>query len=141
MSFFKLEITGGENPITLNSNIFSAKIWFDTIDDKVLTKSSGVLAKIEIKGRIDEENPEPYLEMFNWAKDFKTKTLYRKVDLKVYSGTDDADLYRHYEYGKMFVVDYQETYAASQDQEQNGSFTLLLTQKDGNWDDVLSFKK
>lgn len=138
MSLFKISITGGDTPIELGNEVLDVEVFLDTVKENVLTRSSGVLAKLEIKGQIDENNPAPYVEMFRWAKDFKSKTQYRKVELAIFKGTDGEEArYRRFEFGSMFVVDYKENYYKEGDEKsQYGSFQLNLTQKDDNWDSV-----
>lgn len=142
MSFFKLVITGGDNNIEMTTQINSAEVLLDTINDNVMTKSNGMLAKLTITGKIKEEDSAPYLELFRWAKDFKSKTQYRKVELSIFGAEDEGGKYRRYEFGQMFIVDYKETYPENKSGvAQTGTFELKLTQKDDNWDSVESFPK
>lgn len=139
MSFFKVTITGGDNPIELKEQITGAEVFMDTINDNVENKSSGMLAKLTLSGKIREQDSAIFIELFNWSKDFKAKTQYRKVEMAV-GGAEDT-IYRSYEFGKMFVVDYKETYAADKNQNQTGEFELKLTQQDDNWESVDSFSQ
>lgn len=145
MSHFKLTITGGDNPIELGKYVSDVKVLMNTIDNNVMNRSNGVLAQLEVAGRIDEDNTSTFLDLFRWSKDFNSKTQYRKVELFIYKG-DNEDCYRHYEFGKMFVVDYNEEYysggsknSSGKRRPEYGEFTLSLTQKDDNWDTVESF--
>lgn len=139
MSYFKMIVSGGENPIQLDKDISEVDVTLDTINNDVMSRSNGVLAKLCVKGSIDETNSGPFLELFRWATDFNSETQYRKVEVYLYTGSNETGGYRRYEFGKMFVVDYQEVYTSSQDNNQYGSFELYLTQKDDNWDSVESF--
>lgn len=140
MSSFKLIISGGENTIEIAKDVLQAEIFIDTINNDVMSRANGVLAKLLIKGKINEKNSAPSLELFRWSKDFNSDTQYRKVELYVYSGSEETGCYRHYEFGRMFVVDYKETYSdAKEGASQYGSFELSLTQQDDSWDSVESF--
>lgn len=140
MSHFKLVVSGGENPIELAKDVSKVEVFIDTVEDNVMGRASGVLAKLTVKGKIDEKNSAPFLELFRWSKDFNSDTQYRKVELYIYSGDNESGCYRHYEFGRMFVVDYKEIYPDSKEKSaQYGSFELNLTQQDDNWDSVESF--
>lgn len=137
MSFFKVTISGGDNPIEMREQITGAEVFMDTVNNDVENKSSGMLAKLTLSGKIREQDSSIFIELFKWAKDFKGKSQYRKVEMEV-GGAEDT-IYRRYEFGKMFVVDYKENYVDSKDANQTGQFELLLTQQGDNWDSVDSF--
>lgn len=139
MSFFKVTITGGDNPIEMTEQITNAEVFMDTINDNVENKSSGMLAKLTLKGKIREKDSAIFIDLFNWSKDFRGKTQYRKVEMTV--GSAEDTIYRRYEFGKMFVVDYKEIYVSDKNQNQTGEFELNLTQQDDNWDSVDSFSQ
>lgn len=143
MSFFEIEISGGEKPIKLDKDITRVEVKMDTINDNVLTKSNGMLARVKINGKFDEKKSEQYINLFKWAKDFNSKTQYRSVKISVKEGDDEnGAVYRSYEFGQMFVVDYKESYSDnSSNESQYGSFELDLTQKDNSWDKVETFAK
>lgn len=137
MSFFKVTVTGGDSPIEMTKQITSVDVAFVTVNKDVVNKSSGMLAKATITGRIKPEDTNTCLALFKWAKDFKAKSQYRQVSIEV--GEADDSIYRKYDLGKMFVVDYIEQYVSNKDENQTGQFELKLTQQDDNWDCVESF--
>lgn len=63
MSFFTLKITGDDNPIE-TTDITAVEIFLDTVDNNVQNKSSGMLAKLEIKGDIKQGQTATFIELF-----------------------------------------------------------------------------
>ena len=135
MTHFKVTISGGDNPIELGAQVKKVETFMDTINNDTQSKSGGMLAKLEISGDIRSQDSAIFVELFKWAKDFKDKTQYRKVEVEV--GAAEDSIFRRYEYDKMFVVDYKETYVG--EGREHGSFILNLTQQDDNWGGVESF--
>ncbi|MCR5833905.1 MAG: hypothetical protein K6G55_04565 [Selenomonadaceae bacterium] len=116
--------------------IESVDIFFDTIDDNVRNKSSGMLAKIEIKGVIPRDEPElmrKFLKLSEWARDNSSDTQYRNICIAV-KGSDNSFL-RVYSIKNVFIVDYREVYVLD---GTNGKdrFELYLTQKEDNMDKI-----
>lgn len=137
MSFFKVTILGGDNPIEMKEQVTGAEVFMDTVNDDVENKSGGMLAKLTLSGKIREQDSAILIELFKWSKDFKGKSQYRKVEMEV--GAAEDTICRRYEFGKMFVVDYKEIYTDKNDGNQIGTFVMNLTQQGDNWDSVDSF--
>lgn len=128
-----------ESKVTLSE----VKIMFDTIDNNVIKKGAGMLARITIKGTItdDEKAKGSILGLFYWSKSEDSDEWYRTVDVSIMRDKDKP--YRKYRFERMFVVDYTETYTAatssSQSSQETTVFELVLTQDGGNFETITSF--
>lgn len=138
MSFFNLEVSGGPKTIQMSEKITDVNVFFDTPDDNVTGKSADILAHIEIKGDIDTSS-QPYIDLFNWAKDFTSEGQYRKVKISI--GDSENAVCRSYEFERMFVVDYKELYEKAKTGGQIGTFKLLMNQEANNLKKAETFDK
>lgn len=140
MSFFNLEITADSKKIEMTESVItSAEVYFDTPNDDVTGKSADILVHVTIKGEIDPHNSQPYIELFNWAKDFSNESQYRKVKLSI--GDSKNATCRSYELERMFAVDYKETYDKGKTGGQVGTFYLLMNQEANNLEKAETFDK
>ena len=113
-------------------------IFFDTIDDNVKKKSGGMLAKIEIKGKIPK-NPEfmkKFRKLSEWTRDNSSETQYRDICIGVKSDKDRFQVV--YSIKNVFVVDYREVYVIDDKNtdENYDRFELYLTQEQNNMDKI-----
>lgn len=114
-------------------------IHMDTTTNNVSEKAMGMLAKITVKGKIidDETVKNKYIALFNWSKSLSKSQWYRDIVIKSYIDEDHDDVYRTYQFDKVFIVDYKEIYSASNNKDSNSSgtdhFELYLTQKENNF--------
>lgn len=138
MSFFSVEISGPKT-IQMTDQVESVEVFFDTPDDNVTGKSAGILAHITVNGIIDGHDSKPYIDLFNWAKDFTSEGQYRKVKISIGDSVDST--YRSYEFERMFVVDYKENYISGKDGNQLGKFSLLMNQEANNLPKAETFDK
>lgn len=139
MSYFNIEISGGSKSIQMSQKITAVDVIFDTPDDNVTGKSADILAHIEIKGDIDPHESQPYIDLFNWAKDFTSEGQYRKVKISI--GDSENAVCRSYEFERMFVVDYKEQYEKAKTGAQIGTFELLINQEANNLQKAETFDK
>lgn len=139
MSYFNLEISANSKTIQMSKQITSVEVVLDTPDDKVTGKSADILAHITIIGDIDPHDSKPYIDLFNWAKDFTSESQYRKVKIAI--GASENELCRSYEFECMFVVDYKEQYEKAKTGGQVGTFTLLINQEANNLQKAETFDK
>ena len=139
MSHFNLEISGGSKTIEMNQQITSVDVIFDTPDNNVTGKSADILAHITIEGELESGNSQPYIELFNWAKDFTSEGQYRKVKISI--GDSSDTVCRSYEFERMFVVDYKEKYEKGKSGGQIGTFALLINQEANNLPKAETFDK
>ena len=139
MSYFNLEITANSKTIQMSQQLTSVNVVLDTPDDNVTGKSADILAHITIEGDIDPHDSKPYIELFNWAKDFSSESQYRKMKISI--GASEDKPCRSYEFERMFVVDYKERYEKAKTGGQVGTFTLLINQEANNLQKAETFDK
>lgn len=114
--------------------IQSVEIFFDTTDDEVRQKSGSMLAKIEIKGEIVQENPvlmKKLSKLSEWAHDRRAETTYRDICIGVRGSSNSFQVV--YVIKNVFVVDYKESYVAPKGEDK---FELHLTQRENNLDKI-----
>ena len=140
---YAIKITGegdtieiGNAEVVNSQNLISGvDIFFDTIDNDVRQKATGMLAKITIYGKIDESIQEELIKIFNWSKELNGNAWYRDLEIKIYEGGETK---RNYIFPNMFVLDYKEIYRVS-GSNANDTFELYLTQKENNFDKIDTF--
>ncbi|MBR0260463.1 MAG: hypothetical protein IJQ85_01580 [Selenomonadaceae bacterium] len=114
-------------------------IHLDTIDNDAKQKSSAMLAKIEVFGKIYEESNSKtmYKSLFDWAKSLEKNQWYRTVDIEI---KDDGgeETFRKYHFEKVFVVDYKEFYGKNNDMKDN-HFKLFMTQKENTFKTIETY--
>lgn len=120
------------------SIIENVDIFFDTIDDNAKKKSGGMLAKIEIKGKIPK-NPElmkKFRKLSEWARDNSSDTQYRNICIGLKSAEDSFQ--GVYSVKNVFVVDYREVYVldGNTSEDNYDRFELYLTQEQNNMDKI-----
>lgn len=128
-----LILIGAEESTEERTMIDSVEIFFDTTDDNVRSKSSSMLAKIEIKGKISDEIAmmKKLRKLSEWAHDRSSDTAYRDVCIGMKAKEDIYQVV--YTLKNVFVVDYKENYTLS---EAGSCFELRLTQRENNMDNI-----
>ena len=120
-----------------NSIITKVAVKFDTIDDDTNTKSSQMLARIKIEGKIPTDNQvnifEKLSKLSDWSRDFVSRTTYRKVILTINESANNT--LRQYEFENIFVRDYIEEYDIDK-KDADGKFELNLTQRENMLDAI-----
>lgn len=115
-------------------------IMFDTIENEVMSKSDGMIAKITLTGDIKEVEPgkgnniKQLIGLFNWAKSNESDEIYRKVEVELWSNKTRL---RCYVFEEMFVVDYNETYSKDKNKSE---FVLKLNQLENCLDKINTFE-
>ena len=115
-------------------------IMFDTIENEVMSKSDGMIAKITLTGDIKEvesgkgNNIKQLIGLFDWAKSNESDEIYSKVEVELWSNS--ARL-RCYVFEEMFVVDYNETYSKDKNRSE---FVLKLNQLENCLDKINTFE-
>ena len=142
MYFYKVKIESGEKSIDINDDtknhfINEVNIIFDTIGDDSREKSTAMIARIDIKGNIERDINNQLKEIFDWSKDFKKSSTYRKVTIEVYD--DEENILRTYSFGNMFVRDYKECYNNNEKGDKGGTFELNLSQLERSFDSAEVF--
>ncbi len=126
----------GDPEETENQNLItSVDVFIDTIDDDVRQKASGMLARVTIKGNIDDKIQDQLIELFNWSKELSGDKWYRDLEIKALDG---GTVKRTYVFPKMFVVDYKELYRVTGSQQVD-TFELYLTQKENNFKSIKTY--
>ena len=134
-----------ENIIEVEDSVIeNVDIFFDTTDDNVEQKSGGMLAKIEIKGKIPNkpELMKKFRKLSEWARDNESDTQYRDICIGIKAAKDSFQCV--YSIKSVFVVDYREVYVLDgtkyKDKSLYDKFELYLTQEQNNMDkiDILS---
>lgn len=113
------------------SIIESVDIFFNTIDNNAKNKSSGMQAKIEIKGKIPAlpELMRTFLKLSEWARDDTYDTQNRNICIGIKAKDDKFQVV--YSIKNVFVVNYREIYSKDGDR-----YELYLTQEEGNMDKI-----
>ncbi|MDO5296539.1 MAG: hypothetical protein Q4F00_07910 [bacterium] len=118
------------------SLIESVEVFLDTIDDNVMQKSGGMLAKIVIKGKIPEnrELASKFKKFSEWARDNSSESQNRDICIGIKA--DDNNFQCVYYIKKVFVVDYREVYVLDGAKKDGAydRFELYLTQVQDNMD-------
>jgi len=137
MELYDIAITSGDDEIVIGLEpaqkgfITAITVKLDTVDDNVSDKSASMLAKIDIKGRMEEEITPQLIKLYDWAREESQAKCYRK--LVIHIKDDSFKIRRTFEFENVFVVDYFEEYHS--DGENDGEnkkpsqFILSLTQK------------
>lgn len=145
MAFYnlKIETTDGEEPIILDENtttinsgdaeaISSVHFKMNTLNDDTLNRSSAVRCEMVIKGQINNATKDETLKLANWAKIRGGENkLYRKVTVEVFTDKERGTELREYEVDKMFCIDYDEEFIYEDRNQEEGTFTLYIAQKEG----------
>jgi len=118
-------------------DITEARFKMNTLDNSVVARASSVRAELMISGNITENNKEKILKLALWATDDNPKTIYRSVELIVYSDQYcQGEVLRTYNISNMFVVDYTEEFtnidSGHVKDADLGAFKLFIVQRDGN---------
>ena len=148
MNGYKLTIKNGEETIAFSTAegeyrgsvpITGAEFKMNTLNDETVNRPDEVRVELKIYGNITEQDREETLKLTKWSMDANRKTLYRDVELTVYSNQNcTGDTLRVYQFSSMFVIDYQESFTklrgedkSSQDGDM-GTFLLFIAQKAGS---------
>lgn len=121
-----------------DSTITDVKVQFDTLDDNVMSKSNAMVARIEIRGNLEDSNNEQLQKVFNWAKDFRKTSTYRTVKIVIYDSEEGGEL-RNYSISPVFVTDYTEEYQSTDGEERGGLFFLKMNQVQNNFDNAKTY--
>lgn len=132
---FGMEETDNEG-INDKALITHFDIFFNTIDKDVKQKSGGMLAKVEIQGKILKAPVlmKKFSKLSEWAHDRRAETTYRNICIGIKSSADAFQAV--YTLKNVFVVDYREIYELHEDQDR---FELRLTQRENNMDKIEIF--
>ena len=136
MAGYLVNIINNEGTIEISSKeennevtITSVDFCINTLDDKTRNNSDAKRVEIIIKGTINKGNKDNTLKLLKWAFDDDQNTLYRKVEIEVYSDAKmTGALLRRYEVNEMFVIDYKEK--KSEEKNENMAFEMFLAQSD-----------
>ena len=127
-----------------SSLITDLTVHLDTIDNDSRQKSQAMLAKIILKGSIDEIIKNETRQLFNWAKSLEKSKWYRSLVITVREDMGSQP-FRTYQFENVFVVDYLEIYKTESALSESSSdadkdhFELYLTQKEGNFKTIESY--
>lgn len=132
---YELKITGGKEEISLttegsgNQNI--EKVYFRK---KTLpsanNRANSMHCEFEIVGELNKGTKQALKLMAEWALDVNKDTLYRTVNISVVEDDEEKTtdkVFRNYSFSNMYVIDYEEGFDKSEDDE--GKFRLLVGQK------------
>ena len=138
----KIEDQDGEEVIAINETeggqyITGIIVELDTINNQARQKSSAMLAKIEIVGRLRESIKTEIIKLFNWAKEKNDEKWYRNIEIKIKKSEDNV--IRVYNFENVFILDYKEVYTPDYDEETFDYFTVNITQKENNLTKIATF--
>lgn len=122
------------------NTIKKVDIKFDTIDENVYSKGSGMLIRMTIEGDVKAQgiNMEQLMALFNWAKSEESEEQYRTVEIELW---ENKTRQRVYHFERMFVEDYEEVYDSGRKNSQDDSkFILKLIQQENNFDKAKTYK-
>lgn len=137
MAGYAVEIKNSEDMISFSTadagdkpDITKVIFTMNTLDNSTRNKADSVRSELEISGTINAENRDRTKMLAKWSLDADRKTLYRDVEVVVYSSRNcTGDVLRRYQISNMFVIDYAETFDGDGD---SGTFKLFIAQKEGN---------
>lgn len=138
----KIEDQDGEEVIVINETeggqyITGLIVELDTINNQARQKSSAMLAKIEIVGRLRESIKTEIIKLFNWAKEKNDEKWYRNIEIKIKKSEDNV--IRVYNFENVFILDYKEVYTPDDDEKTFDYFTVNITQKENNLTKIATF--
>lgn len=138
----KIEDQDGEEVIAINETesgqyITGLVVELDTINDQARQKSSAMLAKIEIIGRLRESIKTEIIKLFNWAKEKNDEKWYRNIEIKIKKSEDNV--IRVYNFENVFILDYKEVYKPDSEEGSLDYFTVNITQKENNLTKIATF--
>lgn len=138
----KIEDQDGEEVIAINETesgqyITGLVVELDTINDQARQKSSAMLAKIEIIGRLRESIKTEIIKLFNWAKEKNDEKWYRNIEIKIKKSEDNV--IRVYNFENVFILDYKEVYKPDNEEGSLDYFTVNITQKENNLTKIATF--
>ena len=138
----KIEDQDGEEVIAINETesgqyITGLVVELDTINDQARQKSSAMLAKIEIIGRLRESIKTEIIKLFNWAKEKNDEKWYRNIEIKIKKSEDNV--IRVYNFENVFILDYKEVYKPDDEEGSLDYFTVNITQKENNLTKIATF--
>lgn len=120
----------------LQKTLDKCVVKFDTIDDDVVEKSTGMITRIELEGVINDKNRAQVEKLARWAMDTNADTEYRQVNVEmVLEGSNDK---HGYEIKKVFVVDYEENHKVD-GKDGASKYMVKLTQRAGNMENINIF--
>ena len=138
----KIEDQDGEEVIAINETeggqyITGLIVELDTINNQARQKSSAMLAKIEIVGRLRESIKTEIIKLFNWAKEKNDEKWYRNIEIKIKKSEDNV--IRVYNFENVFILDYKEVYKPDDEEGSLDYFTVNITQKENNLTKIATF--
>ena len=138
----KIEDQDGEEVIVITETeggqyITGLIVELDTINNQARQKSSAMLAKIEIVGRLRESIKTEIIKLFNWAKEKNDEKWYRNIEIKIKESEDNV--IRVYNFENVFILDYKEVYKPDSEEGSLDYFTVNITQKENNLTKIATF--
>ena len=138
----KIEDQDGEEVIVITETeggqyITGLIVELDTINNQARQKSSAMLAKIEIVGRLRESIKTEIIKLFNWAKEKNSEKWYRNIEIKIKKSEDNV--IRVYNFENVFILDYKEVYKPDSEEGSLDYFTVNITQKENNLTKIATF--
>ena len=138
----KIEDQDGEEVIVITETeggqyITGLIVELDTINNQARQKSSAMLAKIEIVGRLRESIKTEIIKLFNWAKEKNDEKWYRNIEIKIKKSEDNV--IRVYNFENVFILDYKEVYKPDSEEGSLDYFTVNITQKENNLTKIATF--
>ena len=138
----KIEDQDGEEVIVITETeggqyITGLIVELDTINNQARQKSSAMLAKIEIVGRLREPIKTEIIKLFNWAKEKNSEKWYRNIEIKIKESEDNV--IRVYNFENVFILDYKEVYKPDDEEGSLDYFTVNITQKENNLTKIATF--
>ena len=138
----KIEDQDGEEVIVITETeggqyITGLIVELDTINNQARQKSSAMLAKIEIVGRLRESIKTEIIKLFNWAKEKNDEKWYRNIEIKIKKSEDNV--IRVYNFENVFILDYKEVYKPDSEEGSLDYFTVNITQQENNLTKIATF--
>ncbi|WP_293960671.1 hypothetical protein [uncultured Fusobacterium sp.] len=122
----EIVITGDNTGSTGKNGITKLEFIFDSPDDTKEKNYNNIIGVI-LEGKINTNVKEQILKLAEWATTSESSKIYREVNICVYSGDINSDALREIVLTSAFVVDYQEKFDMSSEDETK--YLLTLRQK------------
>lgn len=138
MAFFELKVnssTADSISFLLDdedtNTITDIQFFMNTLNDNTLNRSQSVRAEFIIKGSIDDKSKSEIQKLAAWAIATEKDKVYRDVNIIIRDNSDTSgETLRRYNFSEMFVIDYKEIFKSSAEKDDQGSFELLIAQKE-----------
>lgn len=103
----------------------------DTVEENVTDRSNNVICVVTIQGKITPDTKDDVRKLATWAKEKRRDKVYKAVKVTLREG---GAMLREYDLNYAFCVDYTETFHAEKKENEENTFTLIISQRKDDLD-------